>query len=283
MFFFTILNFSELVIQLRERQHAEQVVRRLSGRILQVQDEERRKLARDLHDGIGQLFTALKMTLSQAARAQSNSPKDSQAISESLQLVEEGISQSRTLSYLLHPPMLDEIGFSAAAKWLVDGFSDRSKIAVSLDIPADLKLPRELELTLFRVLQEGLTNVHRHSGSSRAEVVVAVKSGAIVMTLRDYGKGIPETVLQNSKTSGAPSGVGLGGMRGRIADMDGTLDLESPEQGALLRVTVPLAKNILRAAVSSSAPSSVGTQSGSEKSSANSLPSGLDSRDEVAQ
>jgi two-component system, NarL family, sensor kinase len=88
--------------------------------------------------------------------------------------------------------MLDEIGFSAAAKWLVDGFSDRSKIAVSLDIPTDLKLPIELELTLFRVLQEGLTNVHRHSGSNRAEVVVAVKSGAIVMTLRDYGKGIPE-------------------------------------------------------------------------------------------
>jgi len=179
--------------------------------------------------------------------------------------------------------MLDEIGFSAAAKWLVDGFSDRSKIAVSLAIPADLKLPRELQSTLFRVLQEGLTNVHRHSGSSRAAVVVAVKSGAIVMTLRGYGKGIPETVLQNLKTSGAPSGAGLGGMRGRIADMDGTLDLESPEQGALLRVTVPLAKNILRAAVSSSAPSSVATQSGSEKSSANSLPSGLDSRGEVAQ
>ncbi|PYU02753.1 MAG: hypothetical protein DMG34_15260 [Acidobacteria bacterium] len=181
--------------------------------------------------------------------------------------------------------MLDEIGFSAAAKWLVDGFSDRSKIAVSLDIPTDLKLPRELELTLFRVLQEGLTNVHRHSGSNRAEVVVAVKSGAIVMTLRDYGKGMPETVLQNFKTSGAPSGVGFGGMRGRIADMDGTLDLESPEQGALLRVTVPLAKNILLAAVSSSAPSPVGTQSrsGSEQSSASSPSSGLHSRDEVAQ
>jgi len=119
---------------------------------------------------------------------------------------------------------------------------------------------------------------------SRAEVVVAVKSGAIVMTLRDYGKGIPETVLHNFRISGAPSGVGLGGMRGRIADMDGTLDLESPEQGALLRVTIPVAENIL-AAVSSSAPSPVGTQSpsGSEQSSANSSPSGPHSRDEVAQ
>ena len=156
---------------------------------------------------------------------------------------------------------------------------------MSLDIPTDLKLPRELELTLFRVLQEGLTNVHRHSGSNRAEVVVAVKSGAIVMTLRDYGKGIPETVLQNFKTSGAPSGVGLGGMRGRIADMDGTLDLESPEQGALLRVTIPLAKSNLPAAVSSSAPSLAGTQSpsGSGQRSANSSPSGLGARDKVAR
>ena len=153
-----------------------------------------------------------------------------------------------------------------------------------LDIRADLKLPRELELTLFRVLQEGLTNIHRHSGSNKADVVVAAQSGFIVMTLRDYGKGIPESVLQNFKTSGAPAGVGLGGMRGRIADMDGTLDLESPEQGALLRVTIPVAENIL-AAVSSSAPSPVGTQSpsGSEQSSANSSPSGPHSRDEVAQ
>ena len=284
VFFLTILNFSELVIQLRERQNAEQVVRRLSGRILQVQDEERRKLARDLHDGIGQLFTALKITISQAARSESTL-KDSPALSESLQLVEEGLIQSRTLSYLLHPPMLDEVGFSAAAKWLVDGFSARSNIAVSLDIPNDLKLPREFELTLFRILQEGLTNIHRHSGSNKGEVVVVATPAAIVMTLRDYGKGIPEPVLQNFKTNKGTFGVGLGGMRGRIADMDGALDLESPEQGALLRVTIPLAKSILPASVSSSEPSLAGSQSpsGSEQSSANSSPSGRHSRDEVAQ
>lgn len=284
VFFLTIVNFSELVIQLRERQNAEQVVRRLSGRILQVQDEERRKLARDLHDGIGQLFTALKITISQAARSESTL-KDSPALCESLELVEEGLIQSRTLSYLLHPPMLDEVGFSAAAKWLVDGFSARSNIAVGLDIPNDLKLPREFELTLFRVLQEGLTNIHRHSGSNKAEVVVGVTPAAIVMTLRDYGKGIPEPVLQNFKTSKGTFGVGLGGMRGRIADMDGTLDLESPEQGALLRVTIPLAKSVLPAPVSSSAPSLTGSQSpsGSERSSANSSPSGRQSQDEVAR
>jgi signal transduction histidine kinase len=237
----TILNFTELMVQLRERQNAEQVVRRLSGRILHVQDEERRKLARDLHDGIGQLFTALKMGLNHAARSDAESPKDSKIFAECLQIVDEGLSQTRTLSYLLHPPMLDEVGFPAAARWLVDGFSERSKIDVTVEIPRDLKLPRELELTLFRVLQEGLTNIHRHSGSAKAEVVVTATPDAVIMTIRDYGKGIPEGTLQNFRTSKAPAGVGLAGMRGRVAEVDGTLDLESPGHGTVVRVTVPLA------------------------------------------
>jgi signal transduction histidine kinase len=234
---FTILNFLQLTVQLRERRNAEQVVRRLSGRILQLQDEERRKLARDLHDGIGQIFAALKMELVQLSRSDSRS----KIIASSIELVDEGLNQSRTISYLLHPPMLDEVGFSAAAKWLVDGFSQRSKIAVTLETPRDLKLPRELELTLFRVLQEGLTNVHRHSGSDRAEVVVAGAPQAIVMTVTDHGKGIPAEVLENFRTSKSASGVGLAGMRGRVADIDGKLELECPGQGTVLRVTIPCA------------------------------------------
>jgi signal transduction histidine kinase len=251
---FTILNFTELMVQLRERQNAEEVVRRLSGRILQVQDEERRKLARDLHDGIGQLFTALKMGLNHAARTDAQSLKDSKILAECLQIVDEGLSQSRTLSYLLHPPMLDEVGFAAAARWLVDGFSERSKIDVTLEVPTNLKLPRELELTLFRVLQEGLSNIHRHSGSRKAEVSVTATTQAIVMTIRDYGKGIPEETLQNFSTSKAPSGVGLAGMRGRVADVDGTLNLESPGIGTLLRVSIPLSNALL---ASSSNPPSI--------------------------
>jgi len=250
---FTILNFTELMVQLRERQNAEQVVRRLSGRILQVQDEERRKLARDLHDGIGQLFIALKMGLNHAARSDAQSLNDSTIFAECLQMVDEGLSQTRTLSYLLHPPMLDEVGFPAAARWLVDGFSERSKIDVTLEIPKNLKLPRELELTLFRVLQEGLTNVHRHSGSPKAEVVVTATPQAIVMTIRDYGKGIPEESLQNFRTSKAPTGVGLAGMRGRVAEVDGILDLESPGHGTVLRVTIPLT-NALQTVVSVNPP-----------------------------
>src|SRR5258708_3808607 len=234
---FTILNFIELMVQLRERRNAEQVVRRLSGKILQVQDEERRKLARDLHDGIGQIFAALKMELVQLTRSDSHS----KILANAIELVDEGINQSRTTSYLLHPPMLDEIGFCAAARWLVDGFSQRSKIAVTLDVPDGLKLPKELELTLFRVLQEGLTNIHRHSGSDKAEVVVAAGSQAIVMTVTDHGKGIPAAVLENFRTSKSASGVGLAGMRGRVADIDGKLELECPSHGAVLRVTIPCA------------------------------------------
>src|SRR5246127_4880592 len=234
---FTILNFLELMVQLRERRNAEQVVRRLSGRILQLQDEERRKLARDLHDGIGQIFAALKMELVQLSRSDSQS----KTLASSIELVDEGLNQSRTISYLLHPPMLDEVGFSAAARWLVNGFSQRSKIAVTLETPRDIKLPRELELTLFRVLQEGLTNVHRHSESDRAEVVVSVASQSIVMTVTDHGKGIPAAMLENFRTSKSASGVGLAGMCGRVADIDGKLELECPGQGTVLRVTVPCA------------------------------------------
>ena len=249
---FTILNFIELIFQLRQRQNAEQVVRRLSGKILQVQDEERRKIARDLHDGIGQTFAALKMELTQMARSDSH-PK---ILANAIELVDEGLNQSRTISYLLHPPMLDEVGFSAAAKWLVDGFSQRSKIAVTLDVPDDLKLPKELELTLFRVLQEGLTNVHRHSGSDKAEVVVAATSRSVIITLADYGKGIPAQVLENFKTTKSPAGVGLAGIRGRVADIDGTLELECPGQGTVLRVTIPYAR------VSQSSQSTRSTSSG---------------------
>lgn len=236
---FTVLSFAELVFQLRERQNAELVVRRLNGRILQVQDEERRKLARDLHDGIGQTFTALKMSLVQVSRSDSNSVHSSDALSECIHLVDEGLSQSRTLSYLLHPPMLDEVGFAAAARWLVDGFSERSKIKATLDVPHNLKLARELELTLFRVLQEGLTNIHRHSESDRAEVVVTSGSGTVTMTIKDYGKGISDKTLQNFKNATAPAGVGLAGMRGRVADVNGALELESANPGTIVRVCVP--------------------------------------------
>jgi signal transduction histidine kinase len=247
---FTVLNFIELMVQLRQRQNAEQVVRRLSGRLLQAQDEERRRIARDLHDGIGQIFAALKMELHQLARTDSRSQQDAAILSSSVALVDEGLKQSRTISYLLHPPMLDEVGFAAAAKWLVEGFSQRSKIAVSLEIPDNLKLPKELELTLFRVLQESLTNVHRHSGSNKADVVVAASARRVTMTITDYGKGIAEATLENFRSSKSPSGVGLAGMRGRVADMDGNLEVQSANQGTVVRVTIPVT------GVSQTAPSS---------------------------
>jgi signal transduction histidine kinase len=154
--------------------------------------------------------------------------------------------------------MLDEVGFNAAARWLVDGFSKRSKIAVTLETPDDLKLPRELELILFRVLQEGLTNVHRHSGSSTADVVVEASSQQIVMTVTDHGKGIPEATLQNFRGSKSPSGVGLAGMRGRVADVDGKLVLESTGEGTVVRAIIPFARVSQAAHISPTPPTADG-------------------------
>ena len=248
---FTVLNFIELIVQSRRRRNAEQVVRRLTGRMLQVQDEERRKLARDLHDGIGQIFAALKLELNQLKPGDSHSPHDSAIISSAMEQVNEGLNEARTISYLLHPPMLDEVGFVAAAKWLVNGFSQRSKIAVTLVTPDDLALPRDLELTLFRVLQESLTNIHRHSGSATADIVVTSNSSDVTMTITDYGKGIPELTLDNFRTNKSPSGVGLAGMRGRVADVDGILDLECPGQGTVVRVSIPVTKDSQTARISS--------------------------------
>jgi len=276
MLLVSALNFIELMFQLRERQNAERAVRRLSGRILQVQDEERRKLSRDLHDGIGQLFAALKMSLDQLLLASVGSRQVSQVLSECIAMVDEGMSQARTLSYLLHPPMLDEIGFRAAAQWLVDGFSERSNIPVTVEIIGNLSLTREMELTLFRVLQEGLTNIHRHSGSTRAEVVIAALPHCVTMTLKDNGKGIPELVLGSFKSSNAPTGVGLAGMRGRVADFNGSLVLESsPGQGTTVRVSIPIADSLEGANCSSEPPTPHNVQSMTDRKQSASSPSGV--------
>jgi len=151
------------------------------------------------------------------------------------------MAETRTLSHLLHPPLLDEVGFASAASWFVDGFSQRSKINVSLEVPEAMeRLPREVELALFRVLQEGLTNVHRHSGSKSALVQVKVESVAASMAIHDYGKGIAQTMLDEFRRSSTGTGVGLAGMRERVVDLGGTLTLDSDGQGTCLRVEMPL-------------------------------------------
>lgn len=238
-----LANLWSLTAELRERKRAEEAVRRLNGRILRVQDEERRRIARELHDSLGQVLVALTMNLA-ALKNEAlvpDGPKRSRLLSESLELLEQGSAETRTLSYLLHPPLLDELGFAAAAKWYVEGFSQRSKIQAKLEISPDIpRMAQDVELALFRVLQEGLTNIHRHSGSSSADISVESKRGSVILAIKDYGAGIPAPLLEKFKKNAAGTGVGLAGMRERVTDLGGEIDVQSEGHGTIVKVTIPV-------------------------------------------
>jgi len=240
---------------LRERQAAEEALRRahdaletlveqrtaalrrLSVKLLRVQDEERRRLARELHDSLGQDLTAAKISLDMLAQ-------ECQTISAHLRdartLVDRSISDTRTLSHLLHPPLLDEAGFISAAKWYVEGFGKRSGIVTKLDLPQQiLRLPRRAETALFRIMQEALTNVHRHSGSRAVEVSVCANETNVVLTVKDFGMGVPREVLDRFWKTGNV-GVGLAGIRERLKELGGFLEIESNLDGTLLKATIPV-------------------------------------------
>jgi signal transduction histidine kinase len=211
-------------------------LRRLSVKLLRVQDEERRRIARELHDSLGQDLTAAKISLdmlAQECNLDSNHLRDAQA------LVDRSISDTRTLSHLLHPPLLDEAGFLSAAKWYVDGFGQRSGIATKLDLPSHVpRLPRRTEVALFRILQEALTNVHRHSGSRAVNVSVRTDQSVVVLTVKDFGMGVPREVLDRFWKTGNV-GVGLAGIRERLKELGGFLEIESNLDGTTLKVTMP--------------------------------------------
>lgn len=212
-----------------------EAARKLSARLMSLQDEERRRLSRDLHDSAGQYLAAAKMVLSPLARAH---PEDKR-FAECMDLLDRSLREIRTLSHLLHPSGLEEAGFSAAARWYTEGFATRSGIAVKMDIQ-DLsqRLAPEIEITLFRILQEALTNIHRHSGSRSAEVSFKPDNGNVVLAVRDYGTGISPATLEQFRASGG-AGVGLAGMRERIHEVGGTLDIESSGKGTCLIATLP--------------------------------------------
>lgn len=239
---FLFVSFGRLLIELRNRMRAEAAVRRLSGRILQLQDMERRKIARELHDGVGQYFSSSKMVVDGVLSGESLSEAQRKALMEAVQLLEQGIAEARTLSYLLHPPLLDEVGFRAAAEWYINGFSQRSAINVELSAPPQLEaMTKDIELVLFRVLQEALTNIHRHSGSRTAEVRIHCVSGRLSMEVEDRGKGISRALLEDFERR-TGTGVGLAGMRERVSEFQGTLHIHSGGRGTLLRVEMPMEK-----------------------------------------
>jgi PAS domain S-box-containing protein len=213
-------------------------LRHLSIQLMRSQDDERRRIARNLHDSLGQYLMSIKMNL----ESLSSDAPDRAVLSATLTSVEQCISETRTLSCLLHPPLLDEVGFSSAARWYTDEFAKRSGIKVELELPDEGidRLPELARIALFRILQESLTNVHRHSASPSVEVHLQVNHQA-VLTVRDFGRGVPAELLQGPQRNGEHFGVGLSGMRERVNDLGGTFEIQSDGNGTLITVSIPLA------------------------------------------
>ena len=216
----------------------EEKLRELSLTVLRIQDEERRRVARDLHDTVGQTLTALKITLSTLENAVARYPQTADFFSELNGLADQALREIRTTSYLLHPPLLDESGFAAAASWYVDGFNKRSPIQVRLQLPERVRLPGSVEIVLFRVLQESLTNITKHAGSATVDVLLQVEHNVISLSVRDYGKGISPDRLAKMNSSGSDVGVGIAGMRERLKELGGRLVIESDSTGTLLKASV---------------------------------------------
>lgn len=227
-------------MRLRE---SEKSLRDLSLHLLRTQDEERRRIGRDLHDSLGQSLAVLKMKLDSLVSVVGKRTDDEAAddVAQCIRLTEDSIKELRTISYLLYPPMLEEMGLKSAIPWYLDGFSARSGIKTTLEVASDFtRLPRDAELALFRVFQESLTNVHRHSGSPTAEVRLFSKDGMGILEVRDRGKGLPPGLLeQSSQDWMGQLGVGLRGMNERMRQLGGTLELTSTKEGTTVRAMVP--------------------------------------------
>lgn len=251
---------TQLKFRVRQRtaqfQQSNRDLRDLSVRLLRVQDDERRRIARDLHDSTGQALTALKLELAGIERElAARNPQIARRLSSAIENARLISDELRTISYLLHPPLLDELGLGSALRWYVDGFGKRSGIAVQLDFCSQGRLTPELETTLFRVVQECLINIHRHSGSSTASIRFRRESGRIVLEVQDEGRGMtPEELSELS--SGAALGVGLRGMRERIKDFGGEMEIVSSGHGTMVKAVIPDASQ-LGALAAAAAPSVV--------------------------
>ncbi|HUB02782.1 MAG TPA: response regulator [Terriglobales bacterium] len=230
---------TRVLLRTAELEHERREVQALSSQLLQAQDEERRRISRELHDSTGQLLAALAMNLAQLKSEQSWSNPDADAlIDDTTKIVDEMTRQLRTMSYLLHPPMLDEMGLLSAVKWYLDGFCTRSAIDVSLDC-ADLnRLPAELEITLFRLIQESLTNIHRHSGSKTALIRLNRNDASVTLEVIDRGKGF--TMAKSAADALPKGGVGIPGMKERIRRFGGTLNISSSPDGTTVCARLPI-------------------------------------------
>lgn len=212
-------------------------VRRLNIKLLKLQDEERRRIARELHDSTGQNLAAMKMILDQMV-TEGKGRKVGSMVDELATLTEEMTRQLRTMSYLLHPPLLDEVGLPSALKWYAEGYEKRSSIHMDLDISSDFgRLPEDMEIALFRIVQECLTNIHRHSGSATAHIRLARDPREVQLAVRDQGQGIPKTRFRDGELV---SGVGVMGIRERVHQFGGEAQIASSDTGTTVSVTIPL-------------------------------------------
>lgn len=217
-------------------------VRALAGRLIKVQDEERRRIARELHETTAQDLAALKMNLFALERdAAGLDPRLKSLVSESAALAEQSMRDIRTLSYLLHPPFLDEVGLTSALRWFTSGFGQRSGIPVEVALPDNFdRLPREMETTLFRIVQESLTNIHRHSGSARAALRLSRGENTVTLEIQDWGRGLQHAGDGINEPKYPAFGVGIQGMRERIEQLGGTLIVDSGETGTTVRACLRL-------------------------------------------
>lgn len=211
-------------------------LREMSVHLMRAQDEERRKIARDLHDSVGQYLSAINMILEPLAERGADLPADaSESLGQAVAITRTCANEVRTISHLLHPPLLDEMGLPTAVRWYTEGFANRSGIEVQLQVPDDLeRFGPDIEIALFRVLQESLTNVHRHSGSKTAHVALGADAHQVWLEVRDQGKGMTR------KNGYVGSGVGTRGMQERIKELAGELLMSSDDTGTLVKAVVPL-------------------------------------------
>jgi len=232
----------QLRSEITKRITAEKSLQHLSGKLLQAQDDERRRFARELHDSVGQLLTGAALSVS-AMRRQTRrlTPKESRLLAECAASVKQSLREVRTIAYLLHPPMLDETGLADALRWYGRGFAERSGVQVDLDIGSDLdQLPQDLRTALFRIVQEALTNIHRHSGSQSAEIRLHACGAHIQLQVRDHGKGLPSELMGKNGHERFMQGVGIRGMQERVAQLKGEMTIRGDEHGTVLEVVFPL-------------------------------------------
>jgi len=245
---------ADLTAEVAERKSAEaklavseKSLRDLSLHLLRTQDQERKRIGRDLHDSLGQYLAVLKMNL-ESLESGGGSENLAEQLASCVRLADDALKEVRTISYLLYPPLLEEMGLKSAIPWYLDGFSKRSNIQTTFEVdPQFRRITPEAELTLFRILQESLTNVHRHSGSASATVRLSQKNGEAVLEIADKGKGIsPQLQREFGENWAGSLGVGLRGMNARVSQLGGTLEIQSTGGGTVVKARVPVGELLAR-------------------------------------